>query len=83
MGSANEGESVKSSMPYDRTFILRQFKPIPATIVSEVRADPSIYEKAGGGIPVRATVDRNVYSDNGRTIILPTGTLLMGYLKGD
>ncbi|MBQ0013069.1 MAG: hypothetical protein KBS86_00655 [Proteobacteria bacterium] len=82
-------ESVISSRPYDRTFILRQFKPIPATIVSEVRADPSIYgcdgsgNCTGGGIPVRATVDRNVYSDNGRTIILPTGTLLLGYLKGE
>lgn len=86
------GESVTSSRPYDRTFVLRQFKPIPATIVSEVRADPSVYgcNKAGQdcdpeknhSIPVRATVDRNVYSDDGRTIILPTGTLLMGYLDG-
>ena len=92
-GSADDTESVTSSRPYDRTFILRQFKPIPATIVSEVRADPSVYgcNKAGQNcndeknysVPVRATVDRNVYSDDGRTIILPTGTLLMGYLSGD
>lgn len=92
LGSAEGGESVHSSKPYDRTFILRQFKPIPATIVSEVRADPSIYgyDKSGNpikgavnhSVPVRATVDRNVYSDDGRTIILPTGTLLMGYLSG-
>ena len=88
------GEFVTSSLPYDRTFILRQFKPIPATIVSEVRADPSVYgctsaknepcdSSKNYSIPVRATVDRNVYSDDGRTIILPTGTLLMGYLSGD
>ena len=93
MGSASKAEAIVSSRPYDRTFILRQFKPIPATIVSEVRADPSVYgcNKAGGqcdptknhSIPVRATVDRNVYSDDGRTIILPTGTLLMGYLDGN
>ncbi len=85
-------EHIVSSQPYDRTFILRQFKPIPATIVSEVRADPSVYGYAKDGktpqgknhsIPVRATVDRNVYSDNGRTIIIPTGTLLMGYLEGE
>ena len=92
-GSASAEESVTSSRPYDRTFVLRQFKPIPATIVSEVRADPSVYgcNKAGQNcndeknysVPVRATVDRNVYSDDGRTIILPTGTLLMGYLSGD
>lgn len=88
LGSAEQTESVISSMPYDRTFILRQFKPIPATIVSEIRADPSTYNCtedgcAGGGVPVRATVDRNVYSDNGRTIILPAGTLLLGYLTGE
>lgn len=91
IGTATESESVYSSKPYDRTFILRQFKPIPATIVSEVRADPSVYGcnldagtcDGGTGIPVRATVDRNVYSDNGRTIIIPTGTLLMGYLTGE
>jgi len=89
-GSAEEAEAVYSSRPYDRTFILRQFKPIPATIVSEVRADPSVYGcdasgdcSGGSGIPVRATVDRNVYSDNGRTVIIPTGTLLLGYLKGE
>ena len=94
MGSAAEAERVVSSQPYDRTFILRQFKPIPATIVSEVRADPSVYGcssvtqgecKPGDNysIPVRATVDRNVFSDDGRTIIIPTGTLLMGYLSGE
>lgn len=94
LGSADIDESVVSSRPYDRTFILRQFKPIPATIVSEVRADPSVYGCRGVdsgkcnpdsnySIPVRATVDRNVYSDDGRTIIIPTGTLLMGYLSGE
>lgn len=82
------GEAIFASRPYDRSFILRQFKPIPATIVSEVRADPSVYCPNGdcsksSGIPVRATVDRNVYSDNGRNIIIPTGTLLMGYLTGE
>ena len=93
-GSSADAEFVLSSRPYDRTFILRQFKPIPATIVSEVRADPSVYgcSSVGSGkcepdenhsIPVRATVDRNVFSDDGRTIIIPTGTLLMGYLSGD
>lgn len=90
-GSAEGDEAVASTRPFDRTFILRQFKPIPATIVSEVRADPSVYGcnldtgqcNGGTGIPVRATVDRNVYSDNGRTIIIPTGTLLMGYLTGE
>lgn len=76
------GTAVFSSDPYDRRFVLRQYKPIPATIVSEVRADPQIY-KEGQALPVRATVDRNVYSDDGRTIVIPTGTLMLGYVTGD
>ncbi|MDR0449000.1 MAG: hypothetical protein LBG89_00875 [Rickettsiales bacterium] len=68
---------VSSAKPYDRKFVLRQFKPIPATIVSDVRADQRVNE-----LPVRAVVERNVYSDNDRTIIIPTGTLLLGYVTG-
>ncbi len=78
------GKAYFSSDPYDRTFVLRQYKPIPATIVSEVRADPSLYQNGQKhSLPVRATVDRNVYSDDGRTIIIPTGTLMLGYVTGD
>jgi hypothetical protein len=33
-------------------------------------------------LPVRATVDRNVYSDSGRNVIIPAGTLLLGYVTG-
>ncbi len=77
-----DGGAVFSSDPYDRSFVLRQYKPIPATIVSEIRADPSLYENQKMSLPVRATVDRNVYSDNGRNIIIPAGTLLLGYLTG-
>lgn len=73
---------VVATQPYDRTFILRQYKPIPATIVSDVRADVAL-DKDNMHFPVRATVDRNVYSDNGRTIIIPTGTLLLGYVTGE
>ena len=82
-------EAVYSSDPFDRRFVLRQYKPIPATIVSEVRADPSLYNCDAAGncsgqtLPVRATVDRNVYSDDGRTIVIPTGTLLLGYVTGE
>ena len=74
-------DAVVSTQPYDRTFILRQYKPIPATIVSDVRADTAL-DAENLHFPVRATVDRNVYSDNGRTIIIPTGTLLLGYVTG-
>lgn len=83
------GTAVFSSDPYDRKFVLRQYKPIPATIVSEVRADPSLYGCDAAGnctsqtLPVRATVDRNVYADDGRTIVIPTGTLMLGYVTGE
>ncbi len=76
----SSGNSVTSSQPFDRSFILRQYKPIPATIVSEVRADTKTLE---GGLPVRATVDRNVFADNGRNIIIPAGTLMLGYVTGE
>lgn len=87
-GSSSKS-AVFSSDPFDRKFVLRQYKPIPATIVSEVRADPSLYNCDAAGkcsdqtLPVRATVDRNVYSDDGRTVIIPTGTLLLGYVTGE
>ena len=74
-------DAIVATQPYDRTFILRQYKPIPATIVSDVRADTAL-EDDNMHFPVRATVDRNVYSDNGRTVIIPTGTLLLGYVTG-
>ncbi len=80
--SAGDDQEVVASQPYDRSFVLRQYKPIPATIVSEVRADASVYTE-GKPLPVRATVDRNVYSDDGRNIIIPTGTLMLGYVTGD
>lgn len=75
------GTYVDSTQPYDRSFVLRQYKPIPATIVSDVRADNDVLI-SGKSLPVRATVDRNVYSDNGRTVILPAGTLMLGYVTG-
>lgn len=78
LGSGAKG-GVFSSMPYDRTFVLRQYKPIPATIVSDIQADEELLRN---GLPVRATVDRNVYSDNGRTVIIPTGTMMLGYVTG-
>lgn len=74
------GSAVQSTQAYDRTFVLRQYKPIPATIVSDVRADPEALKN--NTLPVRATVDRNVYSDNGRTVIIPAGTMLLGYVTG-
>ena len=83
-GTSGGSSAVVASQPYDRRFVLRQYKPIPATIVSEVRADADVYMNDNARpLPVRATVDRNVYSDDGRNIIIPTGTLMLGYVTGD
>ena len=79
-GYISPNDPVVSSRPLDRSFVLRQYKPIPATIVSDIQADSKLLQS---GLPVRATVDRNVYSDNGRTVIIPTGTLMLGYVTGD
>lgn len=76
----SSGSPLLPSQPYDRQFILRQYKPIPATIVSEIRADPETLRNSF--LPVRATVDRNVYSDAGRNVIIPAGTLMLGYVTG-
>jgi len=76
--SFNGGQATVSSQPYDRTFVLRQYKPIPATIVSEIRA-----ARNETRLPVTATVDRNVYSDDGRTIVVPAGTMMLGSVTGD
>ncbi len=81
-GTSGDGTAIVASQPYDRSFVLRQYKPIPATIVSEVRADAEVYQ-TGKPLPVRATVDRNVYSDDGRNIIVPAGTLMLGYVTGN
>ncbi len=76
--SSYGSQATVNSMPYDRTFVLRQYKPIPATIVTEIQAvsNPT-------PLPVTATVDRNVYSDDGRTIIIPVGTMMLGSVEGD
>lgn len=76
--SSHKDQATFSSEPYDRTFVLRHFKPIPATIVNEIRAVEGTFL-----LPVQATVDRHVYSDNGRTIIVPAGTLMLGQVEGD
>jgi hypothetical protein len=78
MPSSVRAQATFSSAPYDRTFVLQHFKPIPATIVNEVRA----VENAGV-LPVMATVDRHVYSDNGRTVVVPAGTRMLGNVIGN
>lgn len=68
------GSGAVSSLPKNNKFVLRQFKPIPAVIVNDIRVEADTLSK----LAVQAVVERNVYSDNERVIIIPAGTLLLG-----
>ncbi len=80
-----------SSFPKKNKYTLRENKAIPAVLN---RAVKFFGDKGGGGegtdvtetsdncggsgVRVSATVERNVYSDSGRTIVLPSGTVVYG-----
>ena len=69
-----------SSMPKDERYVLRQAKPIPAVLTR-----PIFFSGVGlnGGAEIGqanavAVVERNVYGGDGRTIIIPSGSQLIG-----
>jgi type IV secretory pathway VirB10-like protein len=64
-----------STDPKDERYVLRQSKPIPAVLtrplfVSDLNGDADH--------DAIATVERNVYGGDGRTIVIPTGSMLIG-----
>ncbi|MBD5398178.1 hypothetical protein HDR60_01570 [bacterium] len=71
-----------SSMPKDERYVLRQSKPIPAVLnrpiyfgnVNNEGVDGTMFTHANAV----ATVERNVYGGDGRTIIIPSGSQLIG-----
>ena len=63
-----------SSMPKDQRYVLRQSKPIPAVLNRPVY----LSSETGGQQDITATVERNVYGGDGRTIIIPSGSQLIG-----
>ncbi|MBR1544976.1 MAG: TrbI/VirB10 family protein, partial [Alphaproteobacteria bacterium] len=63
-----------SSMPKDQRYVLRQSKPIPAVLNRPVY----LSGETGGQQDITATVERNVYGGDGRTIIIPSGSQLIG-----
>ena len=68
-----------SSWRVDMSEMILEDKPIPAVIAR------SIYGSDAGfsdGIPVTAVVERNVYSEEGRNIIIPAGSRLIGDFGG-
>ncbi|MDR2685505.1 MAG: hypothetical protein LBB23_01880 [Rickettsiales bacterium] len=77
LSADNNDAIISTATTFNRKFVMRAFKSIPATIVSDIRVDARIHE-----LPVRAVVDRNVFSDSERNIIIPTGTVIYGFVTG-
>ena len=72
-----------SSMPKDERYVLRQSKPIPAVLNRPIYFGNINYAETDGTnfeseTPAVATVERNVYGGDGRTIIVPAGSQLIG-----
>jgi len=88
--SITTGEQV-SSFPKKNKYTLRENKAIPAVINRAVKffgdrggdgtgtdTTQTSDNCGGNGVRISATVERNVYSDTGRTIVLPSGTVVYG-----
>ncbi|MDR2099106.1 MAG: hypothetical protein LBO78_03750 [Rickettsiales bacterium] len=81
-------EKQVSSGPKDERYVLRRAKPIPAVLARPLYFNGAsgsdlISDKAGTGfenwaVDSVAVVERNVYGSDGRTIIIPAGSQLIG-----
>ncbi len=67
-------EEQLSSMPKDERYVLRQSKPIPAVLNKAI----FLSSATGTSQDITATVERNVFGGDGRTIVIPSGTQLIG-----
>jgi type IV secretory pathway VirB10-like protein len=76
-----------SSMPKDERYVLRQSKPIPAVLTRPIYFSGAPGSTGGpnmdsasneGQANAMAVVERNVYGGDGRTVIIPSGSQLIG-----
>ncbi|MBO6281403.1 MAG: TrbI/VirB10 family protein [Alphaproteobacteria bacterium] len=70
-----------SSWRVDMSEMILEDKPIPAVLARSVYGSDS-----GGfsdGVPITAIVERNVFSEEGRNIIIPAGSRVIGSLGGE
>ncbi len=70
-----------SSWRVDMSEMILEDKPIPAVLARPVYGSDS-----GGfsnGVPLTAIVERNVFSEEGRNIIIPAGSRIIGELGGE
>ena len=66
-----------SSWRVDMSEMILADKPIPAVLARTIM-DGS----AGSGVPITAIVERNVYAEDGRVIVIPAGSRVMGESSG-
>lgn len=66
--------SHESSFPVDMTHVITPDKPLPAVLTLPIDTRMTV--------SAVAMIDRDVYGENGRTVILPRGTKLLGRIGG-
>lgn len=66
-----------STWPVDMSEMILADKPIPAVLARTIMSGSS-----GGDVPVTAIVERNVYAEEGRNIVIPAGSRVMGTSSG-
>ena len=67
-------KKVVSTLPVDMDMMILADKPIPAVIARSIDTEHEV--------PVTAFVERNVYAEDGRNIIIPAGSRLIGSCGG-
>lgn len=65
---------VISTWPVDMDMMILADKPIPAVIARSIDTEHEV--------PVTAFVERNVYAEDGRNVIIPSGSRLIGNYSG-
>ena len=67
-------KKIISTWPVDMDMMILADKPIPAVIARSIDTEHEV--------PVTAFVERNVYAEDGRNVIIPAGSRLMGSCGG-
>ncbi|HCU58994.1 MAG TPA: hypothetical protein DIC64_03335, partial [Alphaproteobacteria bacterium] len=68
---------VVSSWRVDMSEMILADKPIPAVLARTIMEG-----SASSGVPITAIVERNVYAEDGRNIVIPAGSRVMGESGG-
>ncbi len=69
-------ERIISTWPVDMSEMILADKPIPAVLARTIMSGST------GNVPITAIVERNVYAEDGRNIVIPAGSRVMGESSG-